>query len=414
MINGKNIDFNRMELWQNIEKGIPAEFELGLQVIPEEDEFEMEFDILDPTKLWPEEEVPVQIVGKMTLNQNVDNYFAETEQVAFHPGHVVPGIDFSNDPLLQGRLFSYTDTQLIRLGGPNFHQIPINRPICPFANNQRDGYNQMYIHKGETSYSNNTINNNQPEPLAPEKGGYEHYSEKVEGRKVRARSDSFKDHFSQAKLFLNSMSETERQHIYDALSFELGKCDMEIRENAIYKLLNKIDRDMTEYVADRVGVEAPSEVEESTYSKRSPALSMENTEFSLETRTVGVMLTPDVAEQTLKETKSKLEEQGLQVTFISDKIYKIGDITLDETFDTVHCVLFDSMILLKGEEKPPAPVIENLEIAYKHKKAIGYGIDSGDIFDMLSFTKDDKGVADIEKDLDGFLEAVKGHRVWDR
>ncbi|OZT77624.1 catalase [Salinicoccus roseus] len=414
MINGKNIDFNRMELWQNIEKGIPAEFELGLQVIPEEDEFEMEFDILDPTKLWPEEEVPVQIVGKMTLNQNVDNYFAETEQVAFHPGHVVPGIDFSNDPLLQGRLFSYTDTQLIRLGGPNFHQIPINRPVCPFANNQRDGYNQMYIHKGETSYSNNTINNNQPEPLAPEKGGYEHYSEKVEGRKVRARSDSFKDHFSQAKLFLNSMSETERQHIYDALSFELGKCDMEIRENAIYKLLNKIDRDMTKYVADRVGVEAPSEVEESTYSKRSPALSMENTEFSLETRTVGVMITPDVAEQTLKETKSKLEEQGLQVTFISDKIYKIGDITLDETFDTVHCVLFDSMILLKGEEKPPAPVIENLEIAYKHKKAIGYGIDSGDIFDMLSFTKDDKGVADIEKDLDGFLEAVKGHRVWDR
>lgn len=414
MINGKNIDFNRMELWQNIEKGIPAEFELGLQVIPEEDEFEMEFDILDPTKLWPEEEVPVQIVGKMTLNQNVDNYFAETEQVAFHPGHVVPGIDFSNDPLLQGRLFSYTDTQLIRLGGPNFHQIPINRPVCPFANNQRDGYNQMYIHKGETSYSNNTINNNQPEPLAPEKGGYEHYSEKVEGRKVRARSDSFKDHFSQAKLFLNSMSETERQHIYDALSFELGKCDMEIRENAIYKLLNKIDRDMTEYVADRVGVEAPSEVEESTYSKRSPALSMENTEFSLETRTVGVMITPDVAEQTLKETKSKLEEQGLQVTFISDKIYKIGDITLDETFDTVHCVLFDSMILLKGEEKPPAPVIENLEIAYKHKKAIGYGIDSGDIFDMLSFTKEDKGVADIEQDLDGFLAAVKGHRVWDR
>ncbi|WP_434121267.1 catalase [Salinicoccus roseus] len=414
MINGKNIDFNRMELWQNIEKGIPAEFELGLQVIPEEDEFEMEFDILDPTKLWPEEEVPVQIVGKMTLNQNVDNYFAETEQVAFHPGHVVPGIDFSNDPLLQGRLFSYTDTQLIRLGGPNFHQIPINRPVCPFANNQRDGYNQMYIHKGETSYSNNTINNNQPEPLAPEKGGYEHYSEKVEGRKVRARSESFKDHFSQAKLFLNSMSETERQHIYDALSFELGKCDMEIRENAIYKLLNKIDRDMTEYVADRVGVEAPSEVEESTYSKRSPALSMENTEFSLETRTVGVMLTPDVAEQTLKETKSKLEEQGLQVTFISDKIYKIGDITLDETFDTVHCVLFDSMILLKGEEKPPAPVIENLEIAYKHKKAIGYGIDSGDIFDMLSFTKEDKGVANIEQDLDGFLEAVKGHRVWDR
>ena len=201
MINGKNIDFNRQTLWENIEKGIPAEFELGLQIIDEEDEFKMDFDILDPTKLWPEEDVPVQIVGKMSLNQNVDNYFAETEQVAFHPGSIVPGIDFSNDPLLQGRLFSYTDTQLIRLGGPNFHQLPINRPMCPFTNNQRDGYGQMSIHKGQTAHHINHMNDNQPEPLSPEEGGYEHYQEKVEGRKVQARSDSFKDHFSQAKVF---------------------------------------------------------------------------------------------------------------------------------------------------------------------------------------------------------------------
>lgn len=414
MINGKNIDFNRQTLWENIEKGIPAEFELGLQIIDEEDEFKMDFDILDPTKLWPEEDVPVQIVGKMSLNQNVDNYFAETEQVAFHPGSVVPGIDFSNDPLLQGRLFSYTDTQLIRLGGPNFHQLPINRPMCPFANNQRDGYGQMSIHKGQTAHHINHMNNNQPEPLSPEEGGYEHYQEKVEGRKVQARSDSFKDHFSQAKMFLNSLSRHEKQHLYDAVSFELGKCDMEIRELALTKLFNNIDRDLTEYVADQVGAPVPAENNESTYDKSSPALSMMNTNFSLNTRTVGVIIMPDVAEKTLKETKEKLEKQGLQPMFISDKIYHIGDMTLDATFDTVHAVLFDSLIVISGEQPLPAPAIENLEIAYKHKKAIGFGTDSVNIFDSLSFTKDDAGVTDIEQDFDGFLNDVKAHRVWAR
>ncbi len=412
LINGKNIDFNRQTLWENIEKGIPAEFELGLQLIPEEDEFNMDFDILDPTKIWPEEDVPVKIVGKLSLNQNVDNYFAETEQVAFHPGHVVPGIDFTNDPLLQGRLFSYTDTQLIRLGGPNFHQIPINRPMCPFANNQRDGYHQSFIHKGGTAHHKNHMNNNQPEPLSPEKGGYEHYQEKVEGRKVRARSESFKDHFSQAKLFLNSLSEHERKHLYDALCFELGKCDMEIRNLVVKEMLNKIDRDMTEFVADSVGADLPAENEESTYEKSSPALSMMNTNFRLATRTVGVIVTPDVTEDTLKDTSSKLEEKGMQVKFISDKIHKIGNTTLDETFDTVHSVLFDSMIVITGESELPAPAIEQLEIAYKHKKAIGFG---GQVsFDKLSFDEGKKGVSNIETDLDIFLDDVKHHRVWDR
>ncbi len=412
IINGKNIDFNRQTLWENIENGHPAEFELGLQIIEEDQEHEMDFDILDPTKLWPEEDVPVQIVGKMTLDQNVDNYFAETEQVAFHPGHVVPGIDFSNDPLLQGRLFSYTDTQLIRLGGPNFHQIPINRPICPFTNNQRDGYGQMSIHKGQTAHHKNRMNNNQPEPLSAEEGGYEHYQEKVEGNKVRARSESFEDHFSQAKMFLNSLSDTERQHLSDAFSFELAKCDMDIRNNAIEKLLNNIDRDLAEYVADRTGAELPAENEESTYEKSSPALSMMNTKFSLNTRTVGVIITPDVTEDTLKETRSKLEEKGLQVKFISDKIYTIGSTTIDETLDTVHSVLFDSMIVISGEEDLQPPVIEQLEIAFKHKKAIGFG---GNVsFAKLSFSEKDKGVSNIETELDNFLEDVKNHRVWDR
>lgn len=152
-------------------------------MIDEEDEFKFDFDILDPTKLWPEELVPVKIIGKMTLNRNQDNVFAETEQVAFHPGNVVPGIDFTNDPLLQGRLFSYTDTQLIRLGGPNFHEIPINRPVCPFHNNQYDGYHRMTINKGPVAYHKNSLQNNDPSPATAEEGGYVHYQEKVEGKK---------------------------------------------------------------------------------------------------------------------------------------------------------------------------------------------------------------------------------------
>lgn len=215
-LNGKDPDFHRGDLYEAIEKGDYPEYELGVQMIKEEDEFKFDFDILDPTKIWPEEDVPVKIIGKMTLNRNVDNVFAETEQVAFHPGHVVPGIDFTNDPLLQGRLFSYTDTQLIRLGGPNFHEIPINRPVCPFHNNQRDGYNRMTINQGQVSYHKNSLANNTPEPARPEEGGFEHYQEKVEGRKVRNRSDSFKDHFSQATLFWNSMSEPEKEHIKQA------------------------------------------------------------------------------------------------------------------------------------------------------------------------------------------------------
>ncbi|MGB6408281.1 MAG: catalase, partial [Planococcus donghaensis] len=223
-IAGKDADFNRRDLYESIEQGNFPEWELGVQIVAEEDEHKFDFDLLDATKLWPQEEIPIQIVGKMTLNRNVDNVFAETEQVAFHPGHVVPGIDFSNDPLLQGRLFSYTDTQLLRLNGPNFHELPINRPVCPFHNNQRDGFGRQTINKGRVSYQKSSFTNSTPAPVSEAEGGYAHYQEKMEGRKVRARSESFKDHFSQATMFWNSMTKPERDHIIEAFSFELGKC----------------------------------------------------------------------------------------------------------------------------------------------------------------------------------------------
>ena len=222
-ISGKDPDFQRRDLWESIEHGNFAEYEFGVQMIDEKDEFMFDFDVLDATKLWPEEIVPVKIFGKMTLNRNVDNVFAETEQVAFHPGNVVPGIDFTNDPLLQGRLFSYLDTQLIRLGGPNFTEIPINRAVCPFHNNQRNGYSRQRIDVGQVSYHKNSLADNTPSTSTAKEGGFVHYAEKVEGRIIQARSDSFKDFFSQARLFWNSMSPPEKQHIIDAFIFEVGK-----------------------------------------------------------------------------------------------------------------------------------------------------------------------------------------------
>ncbi|MFY9945931.1 MAG: catalase, partial [Exiguobacterium chiriqhucha] len=343
---GKNADFHRVDLYEAIEKGDYPEWELGLQVIAEEDEFKFDFDILDPTKLWPEEDVPVKLVGKMMLNRNVDNFFAETEQVAFHPGHLVPGIDFSNDPLLQGRLFSYTDTQLSRLGGPNFHQIPINKPVCPFHNNQRDGMHQMAVHKGQTSYHKNALNNNQPEPVPADQGGFEHYQEKVDGHKIRGRSDSFLDFYSQAKMFYNSMTDVEKQHIQDACSFELGKCESDmVKENAV-DLLNRIDRHLASVVADNLGVDLPAENNEVVSDKASPALSMANTIAKPDTKSVAVLLAGDVDAAQVKAWVQALADHKVNYSLVGKKSYTLGDLKVKETYDTVDSSLFDAAFLV--------------------------------------------------------------------
>jgi catalase len=206
-ISGKDPDFHRRDLWEAIENGDFPEWEFGVQIVEEKDEHSFDFDLLDPTKIIPEEIVPVRRIGKLTLNRNPDNFFAETEQVAFHVGNIVPGVDFTNDPLMQGRLFSYTDTQLIRLGGPNFHEIPINRPIAPVHNNQRDGFMRQTVNRGQTSYEPNTLKGGCPFQAGADMGGFTSYAERIDAQKIRARSASFFDHFSQATLFFNSQSE---------------------------------------------------------------------------------------------------------------------------------------------------------------------------------------------------------------
>jgi len=258
---GKDPDFHRRDLYEAIENGNYPEWELGIQIVQEQDEMKFDFDLLDPTKIIPEELVPVTPIGKFVLNRNVDNFFAEIEQVAFCPGHIVPGIDFTNDPLLQARLFSYTDTQLSRLGGPNFHQLPINKPVCPFHNNQRDAMHQTTIHKGQASYQPNSIDNNWPVETAPaaENGGFESYQERIDGKKIRARSESFSDHFSHARLYYKSLAPHEQKHVVDAYTFELSKVQRKhIREREVQEVLANIDLDLAQQVGKNLGIEVPN------------------------------------------------------------------------------------------------------------------------------------------------------------
>ncbi|PIC70507.1 catalase HPII [Sporosarcina sp. P16b] len=424
-INGKDPDFHRRDLWESIENGNFVEFELGVQLLEEKDEFKFDFDILDPTKLWPEEDIPVKIIGKMTLNRNVDNVFAEMEQVAFHPGNVVPGIDFSNDPLLQGRLFSYTDTQLIRLGGPNFHELPINRPVCPFHNNQRDGYGRQTINVGQTHYHKNSLSNNKPDTTPGEDGGYVHYQEKVEGRKVQARSDSFKDHFSQARLFWNSMSDPEKEHIIAAFSFEIGKVnDMNVRKQAVDMFAN-VDMDMATQVADAVGVEAPTDVAQSTESKSSPALSQENMVKVPDTRTVAVLIADQFDDEALEPFLKASLDAGMTIDIVSEKFGKLtgkngATVDVDETLLTVHSVLYDALYVVGGQAKQQqkfeADVADFVNEAYMHFKPIGSAPAAKGLMEKTKVKPGPGILTNLTVSGEGkqWVEAVAHHRFWDR
>ncbi|MGP4059460.1 catalase [Halobacillus sp. H74] len=422
-VSGKDADFHRGDLYNSIEDGDYPEYELGIQVIPEEEEFKFDFDVLDPTKVWPEEDVPVEIVGKMTLNRNVDNVFAETEQVAFHPGHVVPGIDFTNDPLLQGRLFSYTDTQLIRLGGPNFHELPINRPVCPFFNNQRDGYGRQTINPSQVSYHKNSLAGNTPQPAREEEGGYKHYQEKVEGHKVRARSESFKDHFSQAALFWNSMSDHEKDHLIQAFSFELGKVESVAVREQIVEMFSNVSLELTQAFAENIGVTPPKNGG-SDVTKSSPALSQANTKHSPNTRKVGLILADGYNGKDVQENLDHFASQGIAVEVISDKQGTVqgddnSEMTVDHTFLTTDSVLYDALYAVGGKEQDKAfkkKASYFLNEAFTHFKPIG-ATHEGVHWLKENELNGNSGVVSGENadDFAGeFVEAVAAHRHWDR
>ncbi|MDN3725498.1 catalase [Aequorivita sp. SDUM287046] len=456
-IAGKDPDFNRRDLWEAIEMGNYPEFELGVQVVDPEDEFAFDFDLLDPTKIIPEEVVPIKMIGKMTLNRNPDNFFAETEQVAFHPGHVVPGIDFTNDPLLQGRLFSYVDTQLIRLGGPNFNEIPINRPVVEVHNNQRDGFMRQTINKGKTNYFPNSRGGGCP-MMAPETaGGYLHHMEKVEGHKIRERSDSFKDYFGQAKLFYNSQTEIEKKHIMEAFHFELGKVkDKEIRQRMVYMIAN-VDKDLAVKVANGIGINPPTdeakikEVAQDHIPREkvkssvdtSPAVSMENRnnkKGSIKGRKVAIMIDEGFDYETVMQVKKKLMDGNATAEIVS-KFHGMITASNGETLETdknhitTASVLYDAIFIPGGAKsvarmKNHGDVIQFINEAYKHCKPLAF---SGEAVELLENTalwnlvKEPQNGVNVSKGVvmasnndnmgdfsERFMECIAQHRFWER
>jgi catalase len=453
-ISGKDPDFLRRDLWEAIEQGNYPEWELGVQIVEESREHDFDFDLLDPTKIIPEELVPVERIGRLVLNRNPDNFFAETEQVAFHPGHIVPGIDFTNDPLLQGRLFSYTDTQLKRLGGPNFHEIPINRPIAPVHNNQRDGHMRQTINRGKVSYEPNSIGGGCPMQAGSQAGGFTTFAEGLQGAKIRDRSEKFFDHFSQATMFVASQSKAEKDHLVEALRFELGKVErLPIRQRMV-ALLNRIDIDLATRVAEGLGFSEipkldlpinhsvpadgnPAAFEPRTLGRQtapSPALSMLNTVMNtIRTRKVAILAADGVDMQSLRQMKDALESNGAAAKIVAVRlgVLRGGDgdqILIDFSLLTSSSVLFDAVYVPGGAASVAALVAERDAIefvteAYRHCKPIAATTEGVELLracpGVIDDAADGNGVFPVDAAaspalIRRFIDAIAAHRFWDR
>lgn len=446
-ISGFNSDYHRQDLWEAIDKGVYPQWDLGVQLIPEEDEFKYSFDLLDPTKIVPEELVPVKIVGTMTLNRNPENFFAETEQVAFDPGRVVPGIDLSNDPLLQGRVFSYMDTQNYRLGGPNFHELPINRSINQKHNNQKDGFGRTDILKGDVSYFPNSKASGCPyHAMLKGETGYQSHQEPINATKVRKRNDSFADHFSQAKLFFYSQSPEEKQHIINAFSFELSKVnEPKIRERQL-AILNQVDEFLASEVGKNLNIEPPKELDELTIKfarqnhpnypikkqkielETSDALSMKvkKGEGTIESRKVAFLVADGVSKESVDQLKKVLENHKAETVLISTKVgpltYKDGSTeNIQHTYATDPSVCYDAVYTPSGDSidvlKENADYFEFINEAYRHCKVLAFAENAEKLLkNKKSFVEEDKGVIVTGKDnwTDDFINVMKLHRVWER
>jgi len=434
-IAGKDADFHRRDLFDAIVAGAFPEFELGLQIIDEADAQKYGFDLLDPTKLLPEEIVPVERVGKMTLDRNPVNFFAEVEQVAFCVGNVVPGIDFTNDPLLQARLFSYLDTQITRLGGPNFAELPINRPIVPVHNNQHDGFARQTINAGVANYLPNSLSNGSPRPTPAAAGGYQHYQERVDGHTVRMRSPTFQDHFSQARMFLDSQSPAERAHLTDALCFELGKVErVAIRERVVRDILAKIDVGLAETVAKAIGVtdvgKTPRRNTAGKETQPSPALSMAATiSDTIATRRIAILVAPGVIGRSIASVKSNLEKRGAVVEYVSVHLGTIpssdgADVEALRSLLNTPSVVYDAVIVADGDESvtmlaqhPDAHRF--VQEAFRHYKALG-ALGRGQALLLAAGIEDpgsQPGVVLSPKPeglVKEFRNAVAQHRHWTR
>lgn len=426
-VSGNDPDSQRKDLYEAIDEGNYPVWDFCVQLLPEEKEFDFDFDILDPTKVWPESDIEKIKIGEITLNKNVDNYFAETEQVAFNPGNVVPGIDFSNDPLLQGRLFSYTDTQLLRLGGPNFAQIPINRPIVEVHNNQRDGWHQDMIAKGPVSYMKSAIDDQSPHYPDASEGGYEHYQEKVDGKKIQARAESFRDHFSQATMFYKSLSEVEQEHIINAFSFELSKVKRpEIRQNVVDMFAN-VDEDMAKEIAKNIGSESPDKERgfdpegikpiKKVQDSRVPEFSQENTIFKADTLKVGIY-SDDEDDFDFKGLIKGLEDKKAKAEIIQANLQNTKDRSMvKHRYESIHPSLEDALIIVvpkKANKAFKKNVGEFANETFKHYKPLWIIGDPKDILSEDKQKAEGVMVSKDAKDIDKFIENLTQQRFWNR
>ncbi len=431
-INGADPDFHRRDLWNAIQMGDFPEWELGLQVFDEKFAERFDFDVLDATKLIPEEEVPIRIVGRLVLDRVVDNFFAETEQVAFCTSNIVPGIDFSNDPLLQGRNFSYLDTQLKRLGSPNFTHIPINAPKCPFAHFQQDGHMAMHNPKGRANYEPNSWSGAQAGPReTPD--GFQSFAADESGPKLRIRAESFADHYSQARQFYISQTPVEQDHIKSALVFELSKVQRpDIRIRMVSHLLN-IDGGLAKKVADELRLqEMPNAATAAKPTRqdlpKSDALSiLLNAPDTLKGRKLGVLLTDGADAKLLDTLKQAAKKHGAVVEIIAQMIGGVktsddGWIEADHKIDGGPSVLFDAVILLMTDagadllEKEPA-ARDFVADAHAHMKFIGYCTEAIPLLRKAGIADElDAGcvVLDNTTAVNNFIRKCAGLRFWDR
>ena len=426
-INGADPDYHRRDLWESIASGNFPEWNLCLQTFDQDFADKFEFDVLDATKLIPEEQIPLRVVGRMVLDRNPDNFFAETEQVAFCTADVVPGIDFSDDPLLQGRNFSYLDTQLKRLGGPNFTQIPINAPKCPMHNFQRDGHMQMAVPKGRVNYEPNSLSSDGPRE-DPQRG-FRSVPASAGGDRQRVRSETFADHFSQARQFFFSQTEPEQNHIVSALTFELSKVETAaVRTRMLGQLVN-IDAKLAERVAAGLNHREPIQPVSPARPARtdlrpSPKLSiLANAKHTMEGRTIGCLVGDGADARLVKALMAAAEGQGAQLKIVAPRLGGVtgsDDKPLMADFQLAGgpSVLFDAVCLVltkraAEELAGEAAAVGFVHDAFAHLKVIGHTPDAAALLDKAGVVPDE-GVVALGNDAKGFLTQAAQGRIWAR
>jgi len=417
-------DFHRRDLFEAIQRGDFPEWELAVQLFTEEEAEAFPFDHLDPTKIVPESLVPLKVIGRMVLDRWPDNFFAETEQVAFCPANVPPGIDFSNDPLLQGRLFSYLDTQLSRLGGPNFHQIPVNAPKCPFANHQRDGHMQMQVPKGRVAYEPSSLQDDSPRETPT--GFRSHASAADDGRKGRTRPQSFADHFSQARMFFRSLEAPEQAHLASALVFELSKVETApVRERVVSQLRN-IDESLAKRVADGMGMAslpeaAPAAVPAQAMPAAPEVRVIGRTRDLLKGRSIGILFDDGSDAALIANLRKAADKAGASVKLVAPRI---GGATLsdgkrlpaDGQLAGTPSVIFDAVAVVLSKDAAKklsneSAAVDYVSDAWAHLKAIAAD-DGAQALLKRAGVGNDAGVVEAE-DAKAFLAAA-ATRQWAR